>query len=444
MTSTRLAGIGAFVIGGMLLFAIGLFLIGNRRMLFVRKFEVNTAFTKVSGLQPGASVKVNGMPAGEVQHILPPGGPGRRFSIRFTVREDLHPLVRADSVASIQTEGIVGGTFLEVRAGSSGAAEVPEGGSIPSREPFEVADLLAQMSDTVRLVNDTIASLRGDVETAISQIADTATDANALLNSVSDDIVRISESGRRIAGDTQAMLAGVRAGRGTIGRLVNDDELYKRVASVARDAEGIVKEARQAVQEGREALASLRSDEAPGRMMTELRETIGHARDALANLEANTEALKHNFLFRGYFRRRGYFDLDTISPAEYRAGVLERNDRRGLRIWLGADVLFERDSQGHERLSAGGRTRVESAMAVFVEYGPGAPLIVEGYATSGGTSEQYLASRARAALVREYLLATFDRDPGATGIMPLGGEAPGSPRDGRWDGVALALFVPKK
>jgi hypothetical protein len=36
MTQTRLAGIGAFVIGGLLLFAVGLFLIGERRMLFER------------------------------------------------------------------------------------------------------------------------------------------------------------------------------------------------------------------------------------------------------------------------------------------------------------------------------------------------------------------------------------------------------------------------
>jgi phospholipid/cholesterol/gamma-HCH transport system substrate-binding protein len=444
MTPARLAGIGAFVIGGIVLFAVGLFLIGERRMLFVRKFDVNTEFTKVSGLQPGASVKVNGMPAGEVTAILPPAAPGGRFSVRFNVREDLHPLVRTDSLASIQTEGLVGGTFLEITAGTRAAPELRAGGAIPSREPFEVADLMIQMSETVRLVNETIGSLRGDVELAISEIAETATHADTLLENISDDVARISASGRRITEDTQAMIAGVRQGRGTLGKLLSDDALYRRAATIASEAEAIVKEARRTVQEGREALASLRSDEGPGQVVADMRETLGHARDALANLEENSEALKHNFFFRGYFKRRGYFDLEDISPAEYRAGVLERDDRRALRIWLDAAVLFERTPDGRERLSADGRVRVESAMSVFLEYGPDAPLIVEGYATDGATSQQYLAARARAAVVRQYLLDTFQRNPAATGIMPLGADAPGSPQNGRWNGVAIALFVPRQ
>ena len=125
MTPTRLAGIGAFVIGGILLFAIGLFLIGERRMLFQTKFTLYTEFSRISGLQPGAPVKVNGMGAGEVEAIEVPSGPARKFRVRLKVREDLHPLVRTDSVASIQTEGLVGGTFLFVNAGSNAAPPCP-------------------------------------------------------------------------------------------------------------------------------------------------------------------------------------------------------------------------------------------------------------------------------------------------------------------------------
>lgn len=441
MTPTRLAGLGAFVIGGILLFAIGLFLIGERRMLFVDKFVVFTEFTKVSGLQPGASVTVNGMPAGEVETIAVPVAPGGRFRVRFNVREDLHTLVRTDSIASIQTEGLVGGTFLEITAGSGAAPRVPDRGAIPSREPFEVADLLVQMSDTVRLVNETIEALRGDVETAVSEVAATATHADALLQEISDDVAGIAGSSRRIIADAQAMMADVRGGRGTIGKLATDDALYQRAVGLARETEGIVQEARRAVQESREVIAGLRSGKGPVQgVATELRDTLGHAREALADLEENSEALKRNFFFRGYFKRRGYYDLDDISPADYRRGVLEKDDRRALRIWLDAAMLFEPDPGGGERLSEGGRTRVESAMGAFVKYGRDTLLIVEGYATGGSTEEQYLASRRRASIVRDYVLRTFHRDSQTTGIMPLSAEAPESPDEGRWDGVAIAVF----
>ncbi|MBI3048519.1 MAG: hypothetical protein HYY76_09455 [Acidobacteria bacterium] len=48
----------------------------------------------------------------------------------------------------------------------------------------------------------------------------------------------------------------------------------------------------------------------------------------------------------------------------------------------------------------------------------------------------------RAQVVRDYLLGRFRRQATITGIMPMSDVAPGSPRgDGRWSGVALALFV---
>src|SRR5215218_5198142 len=289
MTSNRLAGIGAFVIGGILLFAIGLFLIGERRMLFQKKFTLYTEFARISGLQPGAPVKVNGMGAGEVEVIDVPPGPAREFRVRIKVREDLHPLVRTDSVASIQTEGLVGGTYLFIGAGTDAAARVPEDGTIAGREPFEMADLMLQMSDTIRMVNETIAALRGDVESAVSDVADTSRKANALLTAVSDDVAAISESGKRIMSDTQRIIAGLQQGHGTVGRLLKDDEIYGRVAATAREAQAVVEEARKAVQQGRQALASLQSEDGPTQgMAADLRETLAHARATLANMEENT------------------------------------------------------------------------------------------------------------------------------------------------------------
>ena len=445
MNPTRLAGIGAFVIGGILLFAIGLFLIGERRMLFQKKFTLYTEFARISGLQPGAPVKVNGMGAGEVEAIEVPASPASKFRVRLRVREDLHPLVRTDSVASIQTEGLVGGTFLFVNAGSDNAPPVPAEGTIAGREPFEIADLMQQMSDTVRMVNETITGLRGDVESAVADVADTANKANALLTEVSDDVAAISESGKRVMADTQAIVADLQAGRGTVGHLLKDDELYQRVTATARQAQAVVEEARKAVQQGREAIENFQSKDGPAQgMAADLRQTLAHARATLANMEENTEALKRNFLVRGFFKNRGYYSLRTLSPDEYRRGVLETGNRRVLRIWLGASVLFAAGPNGTEELTPDGRVRVESAMAGFLHYAQDAPLIVEGYSTVGSSELEYVHARERAALVRDYIVTRFGLEPARTGVMPLGDRAPGSPAGDTWDGVALALFVDQK
>ena len=66
MPSSRNFVVGLFLIVGTVLFAVGLFMIGDRRKLFSHDFEVYAEFKELSGLQNGADVKVGGMAACEV------------------------------------------------------------------------------------------------------------------------------------------------------------------------------------------------------------------------------------------------------------------------------------------------------------------------------------------------------------------------------------------
>jgi phospholipid/cholesterol/gamma-HCH transport system substrate-binding protein len=159
------------------------------------------------------------------------------------------------------------------------------------------------------------------------------------------------------------------------------------------------------------------------------------------NLAENTEALKRNFFFRGFFNRRGYFNLQDVTVQDYRAGALEDGDRVALRIWAAATVLFEKDSEGRERLTDGGRARLDSAMAEFVKYPRTTPFVVEGYAEEPTGDERFLLSRSRAELVRDYIVGKYGLDPHYVTTMPMGSQAVDSPAGTRWDGVALAMFV---
>src|SRR5205085_10699277 len=124
-------------------------------------------------LESGAPVWVSGMRAGEIAGIDLPGEPGR-FRLRLKVRRDMKPLIRADSVASIKTEGLVGNTFLELSTGSTSAPEVESGGTIPSREPITFGDMVQQAGETMQAVGDTVQSVRGDLKSAVKSMAGAA------------------------------------------------------------------------------------------------------------------------------------------------------------------------------------------------------------------------------------------------------------------------------
>jgi len=442
VTSSRVVGAGAFVVIGSLMFTVALFMIGERRMLFEDRFELYTEFAKLGQLEVGAVVRVSGMDAGEVADIEIPPSPSQKFRVKMDIREDLHGIVRADSVASAQMEGLVGAIFVNIAPGTEAAPTVPTGGTIPSLEPYAFADLLAQASQTIALVSETVESMRGDIEKAVKQVSLTAEDAHGLLEDIRPDLTAMARTGTRLAADTQQIVASIREGKGTIGKLINDDALYQQARKIAEETTAVMANVRDVSAEARRAISDFRSQDGPAQgLLGDVRVTVGEAREAIGDLADNMEALKRNFLVRGFFNKRGYFDLDAISPAEYRSGVLENGRRKAMRTWLSSRVLFEMLPDGTEILSPDGKARLDSAMASYLEYVPSNPIVVEGYSTGGILTEQFQQARHRAGTVREYLLGKYALAPQATGSLALGADAQGSPDDGRWDGVAIALFL---
>ena len=446
-STARLAGVGVFVVGGLLLFTVALFMIGDRQMAFAKKFIVYTEFKRITGLQPGAIVRVAGAKAGAIKEILPPNTPSGKFRVELEIIEDLHQLVRADSLATIETEGLLGGSYLGVGTGTDAAPPVAPNATIAGKEPFEISDLMQQMGDSIKKVNDTIDEMKGDVQRAVVSIADTVDNTNALVTDVSDDLKRMASAGAKISSEAAQIAEGIRRGEGTIGKFVKDDELHNRLTAIARQAEEIATNMRQVVENANKTLEGFRSKDGPVQgMAADVKQTMEDAREAVAGLSENMEALKHNFLLRGYFNRRGYYDLAQISPADYRKGALTKgSDRRVVRVWGRADELFEPEP-GHpenERLTDAGRVQVDWAIAPYLEHVASGIVIVEGYAQQGTRDEQYLRSRARASIVRDYLIGKFHLDPQATGAMPLSADSTDTPGKLPWDGVALAVILPK-
>jgi hypothetical protein len=178
----------------------------------------------------------------------------------------------------------------------------------------------------------------------------------------------------------------------------------------------------------------------------------------MSDLAENTEALKRNLLFRGFFEDRGYYDLNDLTPADYREGALAGKYRQPIRIWLRADRLLAPVAppasgtipggvvapRTAEILSNDGRSRLDQAMAELLRYPRNSPLIIEGYALADTRDERFLRAAERARQVRDYVVAKYGVSPNHVATMPLGSEAAGSPDGNQWDGVALALWVDRR
>src|SRR5579872_6223835 len=132
---TKNVKVGIFVIVGVILFAAGLFLIGNHNQVFAHHYDIYTEFAKIDTIQSGAKIRVSGMDAGDVSEIQIPKQPAGKFRLKLHIDKKFQDIVRKDSLASIETEGMVGNKYVNISKGTDGSLECVDGCILPSQEP---------------------------------------------------------------------------------------------------------------------------------------------------------------------------------------------------------------------------------------------------------------------------------------------------------------------
>src|ERR1700721_1957798 len=190
---SRGAGPGSFIVATLAILGGGFFIIGGKPYLFRSTYQLRAQFDNVVGLDAGGDVQVGGVHSGTVHSIVLPHKPGEKVTVFMDLDKTTHEIVKQDSVATIETEGLLGNQFLAISFGSAGSGEVRDGDLIASQPPLEMAELLQKASG---LLDGT------------QQAIQNATQETANLDSIS---------------------AKIDKGKGTAGALVNDKQLYSNL-----------------------------------------------------------------------------------------------------------------------------------------------------------------------------------------------------------------------
>jgi phospholipid/cholesterol/gamma-HCH transport system substrate-binding protein len=156
----------------------------------------------------------------------------------------------------------------------------------------------------------------------------------------------------------------------------------------------------------------------------------------------DTEALKHNFFFKGFFDRRGYYTLSNLSPQEYRQSKLF-GDTHSPRAWLQATALFQDNPNGGEALSSEGKRSLDAVVASMGDTVFKNPIVIEGYSDAAVPADALSRSYARAQLVRNYLEARYPFVAKNVGVMPLSGTPPPGMEHDHWSGVGIMIAEKK-
>lgn len=307
--------LGIFVIAGLLLLVTGLYIIGKNHSMFGSKFELKARFRNVSGLVPGNNVRFSGIQAGTVKSLKIIND--TTIEVVLMIDKNTREYIRKNAIVSIGTEGMMGNKVVNIYPGKGGAELVEEGDMLQARSASDMEDAM----ETLYTTNDNVHRISEHLLHTMERINNSPALWGILEDSTLPVHLRVSLVNIRKASDDissaaaglDEMVKGVEQGEGVAGLLLKDTSAKRSLSTAILNIQNASAEADRLVTRLDKMVMDIESGKDSSMLGLILSDTtaVGSINRSLSNIEEGTasfnenmEALKHNFLFRGYFRKK--------------------------------------------------------------------------------------------------------------------------------------------
>lgn len=318
--------VGLFVLIGVVLLIAGILFLGGQQKRFTSTIQLKTIFKDVAGLKTGNNVWFSGVKIGTVKRI--------RFTSNSQVEVDMNVeqasagYIRKDALATLGSDGLIGNRLIVIVGGTNRAAPIEEDDVLRSREALSTESIL----DTLQVTNRNLLKITQDVGAVVTRVKNGRGLAGALITDTTiltnfkasmGSLQRASNNAVQMTNSLSTFTAKLNRPGTLANDLVTDTTIVRdirsstarlrQVANQANDAISDVKQATQKLNNGNSAIGVLTSDLSVG---NDIRGTIRNLNSSTQKLDQNMEALKSNFLFRGYFRRQEKAKAKAAKEAE--------------------------------------------------------------------------------------------------------------------------------
>ncbi len=306
--------VGIFVVVGTILLVAALYFVGKRQHLFSKNIELSAVFTDVSGLQLGNNIRYSGLNVGTVSKIqMTEEG---KITVVMLVDEKAAKFIKKDAVASIASDGLVGSMVVNIVPGEDKAAKIVSSGDrIQIKTKITVDEILETFSKT----NESAALITSDLAKITHQVVGGKGALGAILSDslLEHDLRRSIAALKRTAEGTNIAMAKVNAviskinyDQSAAAVLLSDPKSRKQIQDVftnleksGQDINKVTKSLNEYVTEIKTGKGSLNYIAKDQTLVKNIDSTVVNVKEATDKLNQNMEALKHNFFFRGYFRK---------------------------------------------------------------------------------------------------------------------------------------------
>lgn len=312
-TNNQKIRLGIFVLLGSFLFIGAIYFVGNKQDMFNKTVEINALFSNINGLQKGNNVRFSGINVGTVQEIEIINDSTIRVEMK--IEEGILSHIKKDAMASIASDGLVGNMIVNIVPGNHSDIPIKPGEVIQSANKVTTEELMNTLSSTSDNANVITANL-AEITTQITRGKGTV---GMLINDndVSDDLkqtiyyLKITSRGTSESVDNLNKIINKLDNKDNVIGVLQDTAVAQNIKNVITNLEKSSGQIDKVVlnlnatitnmKEGKGAINYLSNDP---KLVKQIDSTMNTINQASNKLNENLEALKSNFLFRGYYKKQ--------------------------------------------------------------------------------------------------------------------------------------------
>ena len=306
--------VGIFIFLGLLIFVGGVLTLGGQKNTFEKKITVKAVFDDVGGLQAGNNVWFSGVKIGTVKKMTFKGN--SQVEVELSIEKKDQQYIRQDAKAKISSEGFIGNKIVMIYGGSMKAPPIEPGNILGVEKALSTDEMMATLQENNRnlleittnfkAISQKIAGGEGTVGKLLSD--------DALANDLQVTVAGLqqaSQNAQKLTSTIAAYASKLRTEGSLTNEFVTDTVVFSKLKSTAAQLQQASVTANEVTNDIKEVSARLADKNSPVGVLLndpaaaeDLKGTLANLQAGTKKLDENMEALQHNFLLRGFFRKK--------------------------------------------------------------------------------------------------------------------------------------------
>ena len=322
--------VGIFIVLGLAILIWTVLTLGSQKNTFEKSIAVKTFFQNVNGLQKGNNIWYSGVKVGTIEKVALIGN--GKVEVDMNINEKSVPYIHQNAKAKLSTDGLIGNKIIEIYGGTTQVPQISEGDVLNNDELLSTDAIMATLSKN----NDNLLAITDNLKIVSNQMAEGKGSVGKLLKdeTFADELIKTVATLKSASANLQQLSANVNHytahlnDSGTLANdLVSDTIIFSKLRSTVGKLQQMADSSTEVIKSLKGAANTvnegLKNPNSPAGMLlgdektaSSLKVTMQNLQSASVKLNDDLEAVQHNFLLRGFFRKKAKAEKansDTLS-----------------------------------------------------------------------------------------------------------------------------------